>query len=110
VFNSQSLQDQQDRQDRQDTRQDEQDIRQDKQDQKKSSVLNWVLPLGFSVIVAVLGTEWAMAQRDGKITRVEERVTVLETARNRNDELVLGMAQRLSRIEPMIEYLVKKAP
>jgi len=70
---------------------------------------SWVAPFVLALALTFGGWEWFFGVQSSGLTRVQERVTMLENTNVRADDRARTMADQISSMKPMLEFLVKKA-
>lgn len=63
---------------------------------------------GLTLILAVAGWIWYLANKTSKIEYLDRRLTALELSNAARNMRIDDMADRLARLEPMISFLVEQ--
>ena len=61
---------------------------------------------GITLAIALVAWVWNLSSRTAQVTYLAQRITLLEQAEVARSARLDSIAVRLSRIEPMISYLV----
>lgn len=67
-----------------------------------------LVPAAVMLAGLVGGWVWFFSSQAGHVAQAETRLSALERTRDEQSALVLVMSNRLSRMEPMLDLLVKR--